>query len=123
MEYKSQKYGSKQCGQACLAMITGMSINEVCNLLGKSETTNFLTDLKPFLQEQGYETHYLKVRTFDQIPNNSIVLLEFPNEKDAEKGHFCIKFRNQYYDPAVGIIKKYEPSNRLPHSYLKFTKN
>ena len=40
MKPKYQDYNSKQCGQACLAMITGQEILEVCIELKKLEDTH-----------------------------------------------------------------------------------
>lgn len=121
MKYRSQGFKTKKCGQTVLSMITGKPINEICKVLGKEESTNIFKDLKPFLESNGYQTIYKKVRNFKSIPNNSIVLLEFPDE--SNNGHFTLKINNKYYDPSVGIISKYNKKTRLPHSYLNFKKN
>ncbi|WP_435263859.1 hypothetical protein [Tenacibaculum sp. nBUS_03] len=120
MKYKSQGYKTKKCGQTVLSMITGKSVTEICKLLNKEESTNIIKDLKPFLESNGYDTSYKKVRTFEDVPNNSIVLLEFPDE--SINGHFTLKVDNEFYDPSVGVISKYNKETRLPHSYLNFKK-
>ncbi|MGG8495949.1 hypothetical protein ACQY1Q_06010 [Tenacibaculum sp. TC6] len=119
-QYVSQGYNTKLCGQTVLSMIIGKPTEQICKELQKDGTTNIIKDLKPYLEKNGFDTEYKKVRTFKDIPNNSIVLLEFPDE--SQSGHYTLKINNVYYDPAVGILKNYNEETRLPHSFLKFKK-
>ncbi|SEC45675.1 hypothetical protein SAMN04489761_3045 [Tenacibaculum sp. MAR_2009_124] len=118
IKYKSQGFGTKKCGQTVLSMITGFSVEDICERLGKSKTTYLLSDIKPFLEKNGFVTDYKKVRKFEDVPNYSILLLEYPDESNT--GHFTLKIDNEFFDPLVGTVSQYNEETRLPHSYLSF---
>ncbi|TDQ22760.1 hypothetical protein [Tenacibaculum caenipelagi] len=118
-EFKAQPYLSKKCGQTCLAMITGKSIEEICKELGKEYYTNIVNDLQAYLEENGYKT-LLSNGSFEvkNVPNNSIIRLE----KLDESGHFIIKNEiGKIYDPNIGIVEKYMNDTKITH-YLNFVK-
>ncbi|WP_299681095.1 hypothetical protein [uncultured Tenacibaculum sp.] len=119
MNFKAQPYLSKQCGQTCVAMITGKSIEDVCNEINKEYTTNIYTDLQKYLNNNGYKTFVAYGDfQFSEVPNNSIIRLNKPDDS----GHFVVKNENGIiYDPSVGIVQKYMSYYTITH-YLKFEK-
>lgn len=113
MKFIAQPYRTKQCGQACLAMVTGKTVNEVCKDLEHFWGTDITKDFEPYLQENGFETELVskKFFSFDEVPNNSILRLWWL----SDKGHFVVKHNDEYYDPATGIIKEYLIDVKVNH--------
>lgn len=118
-KYLSQGYGTKKCGQTVLAMITGLPVDTICNQIGKQETTSMLNDLKPFLQNHGFDTEFKRIRYFEEAPNNSIVLL---SKQGFSTGHFVLKKKKKYLDPYEGVIHKYNEDVNYALCFLKFKK-
>ena len=119
IQFIAKQFRSKKCGQTCLSMITGKNVEDICNELGKFLVTNMVTDLQVYLNNNGYKTrivHGVKIQR-NEIPNNSIVRLCFPDGT----GHFVVKFKNKFYDPDIGIVKKYLANVRYT-DYLTFKK-
>lgn len=118
VEYKQQRYRSKQCGQTCLAMITGKSIQEVCKDMNKYRSTSLFKDIAKYLEKQGYKvTKHTGRVEFDEVPDNSVIRVTFPNKA----GHFIIKHKGKYYDPAVGVVEEFNNYRKITH-YIKFNK-
>lgn len=118
MKYKSQPYLSKQCGQTCLAMITGKSIKKICKELNNFYTTNIYTELQEYLNDNGYRalvTYDKDGIGWNEVLNDSIIRLKKP----CGAGHFIIKYNNEYYDPATGIVKTFKKDYIITH-YLHY---
>lgn len=116
MDYKQQRYRSKQCGQTCLAMITGKSIEEVCKDMNKYRRTSLYGDLDKYLEGQGFKvTRHSGEVEFSEVPDNSIVRVVYPNKGS----HFLVKYKGLYYDPAVGVVERYNKYVEITH-YIKF---
>ncbi|CAL2104612.1 hypothetical protein [Tenacibaculum sp. 190130A14a] len=120
LAFIAQPYHSMQCGQACLAMITQSSLLEVIQETGKHWSTHIKNDLQKFLDKRGYTTALVEKMDvdFQEIPNNSIVRICYPNET----GHFVVKADNVFYDPSVGIVQTYQCYVKITH-YLTYAKN
>ncbi|SED21689.1 hypothetical protein SAMN04489761_4656 [Tenacibaculum sp. MAR_2009_124] len=114
-----QPFNSMLCGQACLAMIMGKTINEICKDLGKDWSTCIQSDIMPFLNRNGYKTRLIKGVDidFDEVPNSSIIRIAYPNEK----AHFIIKSETKYIDPDYGIIQEVKANRKITH-YLTYAK-
>ncbi|WP_435263409.1 hypothetical protein [Tenacibaculum sp. nBUS_03] len=119
MKYQSQGYKTKKCGQTVLSMITGLPIDVICNEIGKQGVTSMLNDLKPFLQNHGYDTEFKRIRYFEEAPKNSIVLI---SKQGVPTGHFVLKKKKKYLDPYEGVIHKYNEDINFALCYLKFKK-
>lgn len=119
MNFKAQPYLSKQCGQTCIAMITGKSVEDVCSEMEKEYTTNIYTDLQSCLKNNGFKTFVAYGDfQFSEVPNNSIIRLNKPDNS----GHFVLKTeKGIIYDPSVGIVQEYMSYYSISH-YLKFEK-
>ncbi len=117
IKFLNQPYCSKKCGQTCLAMITGKTLEQVCSELDKYWETSISDDLQPYLENNGYKTKLVKSNklTFEDSPNNSIIRMCFENGS----GHFIVKANNKYYEPTRGIIEQLIGHFRVTH-YLSF---
>ncbi len=118
-QYVSQGWKTKRCGHAVVAMITNESIEDLCKEFKKDLSLSLINDIQPYLENRGYDTKYIKVRSFAEIPNDAIVFIEYP---DVRNGHFSLKKDDIYYDPHHGKMLEYNAELNLPHSYLQFTK-
>ncbi|CAL2094701.1 hypothetical protein [Tenacibaculum sp. 190524A02b] len=117
--FVKQGYLTKQCGQACLSMVTREPKEMIVKNLDKEYYTGIHDDLQKYLDERNYKT-LLAVGNFqmEEVPNNSIVRLKKPDNT----GHFILKDENGLLlDPNVGIVKLYLNDYKVSH-YLKFEK-
>ncbi len=119
MKYKKQPYKSKQCGQACLAMILDKTVKEVCKELNKYKTTSLYDDVAAMLEKSGYKvTKHEGVVPLSDIPNNSVIRIKFP----SDNFHFAVKYGDKYYDPAIGVVSEYNDYRKITH-YINYSKN
>ncbi|CAL2108639.1 hypothetical protein T190115A13A_80214 [Tenacibaculum sp. 190524A02b] len=117
-KYKSQGAGTQKCGQTVLSMILNKTVEEVIDDLGKDKTTCLIKDLKPYLQRNGYEVEFKKIRYFEEVPDSSIIRIEFQGE--STNGHFLLKTNGKFYDPHVGVIEYNNEDTRFARAYLRF---
>lgn len=103
IQYKQQELGNKTCGQACLSMITGETISNICTIMNKKGGTRNL-DIIKVLKHFNIKYEYKRCSKFDKIPVNSIVKIGYKNYRNT---HFIVKTSDGYYDPDFGIIKQY----------------
>lgn len=104
-----QPDNSNLCGQACVAMITGISLGESIKLFGSKGKTG-TKQLYYALKERGITCSEKAVR----IKNNNkpefcIITIHYTGYKNK---HFCVWNNNKYYDPARGIRKKLDKFER-----------
>ena len=104
-----QPKDSNLCGQACVAMIAGISLKESIRLFGSRGKTGTKT-LYHALKERGMTCSEKAVR----IKNNNkpkicIVTIHYTGYKNK---HFCVWNNNKYYDPARGIRTKLDKFER-----------
>lgn len=119
INFQAQPFRSAQCGQTCVAMITGNSIEEVCNKMKKQYYTNLQSDIKKYLDDSGYKTLLCVGEVeLNEVPNNSIIRFNKPDDS----GHFVLKNETgEIYDPAVGVVKAYLNHYTISH-HLRFEK-
>lgn len=120
MKFVLQPYGSKQCGQSCLAMILNCDLYRLCTVLNNHWVMD-IKDLKLHLELNKYKTELHNREygfyKFENIPNNSII--RFWNFDGT--GHFVLKHDGKYYDPSIGIIEKYYKEIKI-NMYLTYEK-
>lgn len=112
-----QPEDSNLCGQACIAMIAGISLNESIELFNSKGATN-TKKLYYALQKRGVSCNDKAIR----IKNNNkpklcIVKIHYTGYKNL---HWCIWNDNKYYDPARGIRKKLDTFERET-SFIKIS--
>jgi len=118
MRYLNQKPNSSTCGQTCLAMITGYSVDEVCKLIGNRggtrtcELVNFLEMecivlMGRRLKRMTPKITYLPMSehsTFPPMPKFAILHLRPAKKQKKYWGHWAVLKNGKVYDPATVYI-------------------
>ena len=102
MELIWQEKGTKNCGQICVAMITGFPLNEVEELYGHNSYTN-MVDAKGILEGLGYTVgDIVKVdnRKKYELPRLAFVRICRHGRK---YGHFVVHYDGKFYNSTEGI--------------------
>lgn len=96
------------CGQAVLAMITGVSVENIINQVGTSRETK-LKDMLSCLDYYGIKCSRQKtlVQEKNQLPQMCILSLETP-----KCWHWSLYINGVFYDPEYGILEDFPPSKR-----------
>ena len=96
------------CGQAVLAMLTGISAEEVMKEVGTERETN-LADMRNCLQSHGIEmgTSRIAVMSKNELPKVAVLSLETP-----KCWHWSLYANGVFYDPEYGILSDFPPSAR-----------
>ena len=117
INFISQPYKSQQCGQACLAMVTNKTIDQVVKDLGRDWHTDIKQDIQFYLDRNSFKTRLISGEqiSFDEVPDNSIIRLCYP----SANGHFVVKHNGKYYDPSVGIVEQMISYVKITH-YLTY---
>ena len=97
-----------QCGQAVLAMLTGLSPEQVAEELGNDRETT-LKEMKSCLQRHSFlvsgERRQVTDRT--ELPNVCMLSLETPR-----CWHWSLYCSGVFYDPEHGIMDDFPESDR-----------
>lgn len=105
--YIEQPTNSKVCGQTCIAMVLGISLEEAIKLYGHRKATSF-NDHKVILERFGYTLgEFIKIdnrKGFD-LPDLCLVRIVKANNK---VGHFIIHDNGKFYDPSRGVFDSKE---------------
>lgn len=99
---------SLQCGQAVLAMLSGLSVEEIIETVG----TERETDLKMMfsaLDKFGisYSKTRIAVNRREELPSICILSLETPR-----CWHWSLYFKGVFYDPEHGVMNDFPTSAR-----------
>ena len=99
MELVTQPPGSTLCGQACVAMLAGVTLKASCKAFGhKCATTLYAARraLKKlgFVAAEKYESFGRKQK---RLPRTCLLRLKWPKQK---LGHCVVFHKGQVYDPA-----------------------
>lgn len=104
-----------QCGQAALAMLTGIAVNDVISALGNERETS-LKEMRSFLIE--HDIMFVSERTpvfnKSELPRVALLSLETPR-----CWHWSIYFDGRFYDPEHGEADDFPVSNRRYYWELK----
>lgn len=104
-----QPDNSNLCGQACVAMIAGISLNESIKLFNSKGTTN-TKKVYYALQKRGISCSNKAVRIKkNNKPKLCMVIIHYSGCKNT---HWCIWNKNKYYDPVRGIRKELDSFER-----------
>ncbi|MCR4961222.1 MAG: DUF1905 domain-containing protein [Lachnospiraceae bacterium] len=95
------------CGQSCIAMLAGLTIDEVSNIMHCSEWQatmgKMINALNYFGFEHSEEIIYTLGRTDVTLPKCAILM-----EKMGRYNHYLIYFDGKYYDSGLGILNDYD---------------
>ena len=97
-----------QCGQAVLAMATGLEVEVVAEELNNRRETN-LKEMKGFLRSHGVWISDEKkpVRHREELPQECILSLETPR-----CWHWSLYSCGVFYDPEHGVMEDFPESSR-----------
>lgn len=96
------------CGQTCIAMLTGISIDEAIKVMKSTRWQASMSKVIETLDYFGFSYKkpiYTKGRKVD-FPKCCIV-----NVRGENKSHFMIYYDGKYYDPTRGILLEYKFEN------------
>lgn len=96
------------CGQTCLAMLAGISVDEVIKIM---RTTKWQASISKVLETLDYFGFTYKNPVY--IHGNKVT---FPkcciiNTRDGEKSHLLIFYNGVFYDPTSGVTDDYKYEN------------
>lgn len=96
------------CGQAVLAMITGIDVNNIIELCNTDRETT-LTDMKRVLEYFNIKYNPERKQAFyeSDLPDIALLSLETP-----KCWHWSLFFNGIFYDPEYGELKSFPPSYR-----------
>ena len=96
------------CGQAVLAMLSGLDVNEIFALV-QTEKETTLKCMKTALKALNikFKEERVEVRDKSELPQVAILSLETP-----KCWHWSLYFDGVFYDPEYGVLDDFPPSNR-----------
>ena len=97
-----------QCGQAVLAMITGLSVGQVVGELENDRETD-LREMKCFLRSHGLWISDVRRQISDreELPTCCLLSLETPR-----CWHWSLYDNGLFYDPEHGVMEDFPESGR-----------
>lgn len=108
IKHRKQPYPSNQCGQTCVAMILGMSIESAVVLIGKTGSTQ-TKDLSSVLNQYGFECddRLTRISKKHGIPDFCILKLTVDNR---HSGHWVLwnGETKTYHDPSYDFTMSQE---------------
>ncbi len=97
------------CGQTCVAMLAGVSVDDVIDVMGTHEGT-VKQDLKKALDYYGiaYAPKSTKFNADTSLPELCIIRMKLP-----DYGHWGIYHKGTFYDPEFGELKECPPQAKI----------
>lgn len=97
-----------QCGQAVIAMITGISVQTVCSELENERETK-LAEMREYLGSHGISLspQRLEAHSKTELPDTALLSLETPR-----CWHWSLYSHGTFYDPEHGVMKDFPECRR-----------
>lgn len=97
-----------QCGQAVLAMVLGMTVDEIVKYLGNEKETT-LKEMKQTLRHFGVSIsdERIPVQNKEDLPELCLLSLETPR-----CWHWSLFYNGTFYDPEHNVMSDFPESNR-----------
>lgn len=89
------------CGQACVAMLSGIALDQIINLMGKQSSMSKVLEALDYFGIAHSDKMIYSIKQDSELPKCCII---------NTKGHLMILFEGKYYDPSVGILEEYDLS-------------
>lgn len=104
-----------QCGQAVLAMVIGISVEEIVDFLGNERETT-LKEMKDTFRHFDIQIsdHRIQINDKSELPQLCLLSLETPR-----CWHWSLFCNGTFYDPEHGVLDDFPVSNR--RYYWKLT--
>ncbi len=95
------------CGQSCVAMLAGITLEETINIMHCSEWQATIAKIIGALNYFGFEHSEEIVYTLGnpemKLPKCAVIL-----EKMGRFSHYLVTFDGKYYDPNLGVMEHYD---------------
>ena len=105
------------CGQSCVAMLAGISLEETINIMHCSEWQATIAKIIGALNYFGFEHSEEIIYTLGnpdvKLPKCAVIL-----EKMGRFSHYLVTFDGKYYDPNLGVMEHYDLTK--VKGYLEF---
>ncbi len=97
-----------QCGQAVLAMLADISVDEIIKIVGTDRETN-LQQMFLALDTLGisYSPERISVNDKSELPRVALLSIETP-----KCWHWSMYFEGKFYDPEYGVLDDFPPTRR-----------
>ena len=104
-----------QCGQAVLAMLTGIDVKAVAQELNNFRETN-LKEMKGFLRNNGFWVSDERKQAFskNELPEICMLSLETPR-----CWHWSLYYYGTFYDPEHGVMNDFPVCKRKYYWKIK----
>lgn len=94
------------CGQSCIAMIAGLTLDEACDIMHCREWQANMSKMIATLD-------YLGIRHSDVLHYNLGKVVELPKcciimERMGRFSHYLVGFEGKYYDPNLGVLADFD---------------
>ena len=110
--------GDGLCGQTCIAMLAGVSIEEVCRVMNCREWQATMGKLISALNYYGIDHSDIIVYKNDaenvELPKCALMI-----EKLGRFGHYLVAYDGKFYDPNKGIMEEYDFSKLVGYLEIK----
>ena len=109
MKLVRQPEKSNCCGQACVAMLAGITLEESMDVFGTRGTTS-TKDVVNALRELGIScgNELVRIKKKEKAPTCMVVL----HFADVKFTHWAVYHHGLYFDPACGILAEYQEGIR-----------
>lgn len=102
MQFIRQPEDTNLCGQACVAMLCEITLEEAVMLVRTRGATR-TCDLKRAIRAMGLDTAERRKRG---MPDKSQTALLYFQSKERDKAHWVLWRKGKYYDPSAGVFRK-----------------
>ena len=110
-----QPVNSRCCGQACVAMLAGVTLNESVRIFGKRSTTT-TKDVVAALRKLGIQCGDRAVRLGKGVWKSGRCMVVVHAKGDKKYLHWVVYGDGRYYDPAAGIAPGLNEPHYDPHT-------
>lgn len=98
------------CGQACIGMLAGISLDDACDMMHcrewQANMSKMIETMDYMGLPHGNEIVYTGGSRDVTLPKCCIMM-----EKMGRYSHYLIYFDGKYYDPTVGVFNEYDLEN------------
>ena len=110
--------GDGLCGQTCVAMLAGVSIQDVCDVMNCREWQATMGKLISALNYYGIDHSDIIVYSSEsenvKLPKCALMI-----EKLGRFGHYLVAYDGKFYDPNKGIMDEYDFTKLVGYLEIK----
>jgi hypothetical protein len=108
MELVQQKSYTYCCGQACVAMVSGISLSESISAFGHKNRTNYKSLINALLELGVYsETEWTEIKPRESYELTRVCIIRIVKAR-KRSGHFIVHHEGRFYDPSRGAFENEE---------------